>query len=275
MKKILIPVDFSKHSEYACVLATKIARESNSEIHLLHMVELPTGIIDMGSGNSFSIPESMLYIKKVEEKLYNLKEKFFKDFPETIHAIRFQNPFEGIRDYAKKVDADLIVMGSKGQTALKEILIGSNTEKTVRSMNIPVLVTKKKNDDFKFKKLAFASTFEKDEAKAFEAFLDFNSYFKSKIYLLKINTPQNFQNSTLSLEKVENFIEKYPVKDYNISIYNDKSVVEGVLNFAEENDIDVISIATHGRRGLSRFFNGSISLNLAKNVLKPVLTFKV
>ncbi|WP_435260739.1 universal stress protein [Tenacibaculum sp. nBUS_03] len=48
MKKILIPIDFSKHSEYACVLASKIAKKSNSEVHLLHMVELPSGIIDMG-----------------------------------------------------------------------------------------------------------------------------------------------------------------------------------------------------------------------------------
>ena len=275
MKKILIPVDFSKHSEYACVLAAKIAKKSNSEIHIIHMVELPSGIIDMGAGNNFSIPESMLYLKKVREKLFDIKDKYFADFEDIQHAIRFQNPFEGIRDYSKKIGADLIVMGSKGQTALEEIFIGSNTEKTVISMDIPVLITKKDNDNFKFKKLVFASTFEKDEVNAFEGFLSFIKNFKSKIYLLKINTPQNFENTSDSKKKIEDFIKSYKLDNYSINIYNDKSVEEGILNFSKEKDIDLISLATHGRTGLSRFFNGSISLNLSKNVLKPVLTFKV
>ena len=67
MKKILIPVDFSKKSEYASKMAARIAKKSNSKIYLLHLIELPTGIIDMGAGSNFSIPKSMLYLKKVKE----------------------------------------------------------------------------------------------------------------------------------------------------------------------------------------------------------------
>ena len=80
MKKILVPIDFSKHSEYACILASKIAKKSKSEIHLVHMVELPSGIVDMGTGSNFSIPESMLYLRKVKDKLMEIKTKFFEDF---------------------------------------------------------------------------------------------------------------------------------------------------------------------------------------------------
>ncbi|CAL2089221.1 universal stress protein [Tenacibaculum sp. 190524A02b] len=275
MNKILIPVDFSRHSGYASVLAAKIAKRSNSEVHLLHMVELPTGIVDMGAGSNFSIPESMLYIRKVRDRLLDFKAKYFSDIENVYHAIRFQNPYEGIRDYGKKVGADLVIMGSKGHTALEEILIGSNTEKTVRSLEVPVLVTKKESDDFKFDKLAFASTFEKDEAKALEGFLEFAGNFDCEIMFLKINTPQKFQSTTESRKKVEKFIEKYNLKNYSINIYSESSVEEGILNFANEESVDLISLATHGRSGLSRFFNGSVSLNLSKNVLKPVLTFRV
>lgn len=275
MKKILIPVDFSKHSEYACVLASKIAKKTDSEVHIIHMVELPSGIVDMGAGSNFSIPESMLYLRKVRDKLFDIKSSFFPDLEDIQHAIRFQNPFEGIRDYSKKIGADLIVMGSKGQTALEEIFIGSNTEKTVASLNIPVLITKKNDAKFKFKKLMFASTFEKDEAPAFENFLKFAKSFKSKIYLLKVNTPQNFESTSESKKKIEFFIKKYNLDNYSIYIYNNKSVEEGVLDFSKDKDIDLISLATHGRTGISRFFNGSVSMNLSKNILKPVLTFKV
>ncbi|CAM1334528.1 universal stress protein [Tenacibaculum aestuariivivum] len=275
MKKIVLPVDFSKHSEYACKLAQKVALKTNSEIHLVHMVELPSGFKDMGSGTNVSIPESMLYIRKIKDKLLSYKKTFFSELDNIHHAIRFQNPYEGIRDYAKKINADLIIMGSKGQTALEEILIGSNTEKTVRNSEIPVIITKKDNDNFEFNKLVFASTFENNEEKALEGFLNFANKFDSEIYFLKVNTPQKFENSTDSKNKIKDFVEKYKIKNYSINVYNDTSIQNGILNFSNENNIDMVSLATHGRSGLSRFFNESISINLSKNVLKPVLTFKI
>ncbi|WP_237276907.1 universal stress protein [Tenacibaculum ovolyticum] len=275
MKKILLPIDFSKHSEYASKIASKIARKTDSEIHLIHMVELPSGFSDMASGANISIPESMLYIRRIKDQLLKYKSTYFSKVDNVHHAIRFQNPYEGIKDYSKKISADLIIMGSKGQTALDEILIGSNTEKIVRNSEIPVIISKRDSDDFKLKKLVFASTFENDEAKALEGFLDFASKFKSKIYFLKINTPDRFENTNDSKNKINAFVEKYNLTNYSIKVYNDKSVQDGILNFSNDNDIDIVSLATHGRSGLSRFFNGSVSLDLSKNVLKPVLTFKV
>lgn len=275
MKKILLPIDFSKHSEYAAKLTSKIAKKTDGEIHLVHMIELPSGFKDMAAGAYVTIPESMLYIKMIKEKLLNYKNTFFPEFNNVQHAIRFQNPYEGIRDYSKKINADLIVMGSKGQTALEEILIGSNTEKTVRNSEVPVIITKKDNDNFKLKKLLFASTFGNDEVRAFEKFLDFATKFKSKIYLLKVNTPNHFENTTVSKNKIEAFIEKYKITNYTINVYNDQSIQNGILNFSNENNIDLVSLATHGRSGLSQFFNSSVSIDLSKNILKPVLTFKI
>jgi len=275
MKKILLPIDFSRHSEYASKIASKIALKNNSEIHLIHMIELPSGFSDMASGVNISIPESMLYIKKIKDNILDYKSTYFAKNNNVHHAIRFQNPYEGIRDYSKKINADLIIMGSKGHTALEEILFGSNTEKVVRNSEIPVIVSKRDSDDFRLKKLVFASTFENDEIKAFEGFLNFASKFKSKIYLLKINTPEKFENTTDSIKKITAFVEKYNLENYSIKVYNDKSVQNGILNFSNENNIDLVSLATHGRSGLSRFFNGSVSLDLFKNVLNPLLNLKV
>ncbi len=73
MNKILVPIDFSKKSEFASKMAAKIAKKSKSEVYLLHMIELPTGIVDMGAGTNFSIPESMLYLRKVKERMLEFK----------------------------------------------------------------------------------------------------------------------------------------------------------------------------------------------------------
>lgn len=274
MKKILIPTDFSSPSKYASKLAYKIAKKANSEIHLLHMIELPSGVADMGSRANFSIPESMLYIRKVRDKLLDYKNEYFNDLKNIKHAIRFQSPYEGIRDYSKKNKIDFIVMGARGHSDLEELLIGSNTEKVVRNSEAPVLVVKN-GDEFIPKNLVFASSFKPDKNLMFERFLDFSNNFDCKIHLLKINTPQKFENTIVTNNRIKDFMNSYDVKNYSINIYNDSSVEKGILNFSNHINADIIALATHGRSGLSHIFNGSITKHLSKNSIKPMLTFKV
>lgn len=276
MKKILVPIDFSKKSEFASKMAARIAKKSNSTVYLLHMIELPNGIVDMGAGSNFSIPESMLYLRKVKERIIEFKEKFFHKNTEVLHSIRFQNPYEGIIKYADKIEADIIVMGSKGHSNFEEILIGSNTEKVVRTSKTPVIVVKRDNDRFRMKNLVFASSFKNEDKKAvFRKFLDFANHFKSEIHLLKVNTPSKFENTQEATEKVTNFIKEFDLPKYSINIYNDASIRKGILNFSRNIDADLIALSTSGRTGLSHLFSASVTKTLSKKAVKPILTIKV
>lgn len=275
MYKILVPVDFSKKSEFAVKMSAQIGKKIKSEIHLLHLVELPSGIVDMGAGSNFSIPASMMYLRKVKEKIIHLKNTFFDGDHIIKYSIKFENPFEGIRNYTQKNDINLIVMGSKGVSDFEEMIIGSNTEKVVRTSNIPVVVVKTDNDKFKFKKLVFASNFDDENKAAFVDFLAFAKKFNSQIHLLKINTISNFESSYTTHKKIKDFVKGFNLKRKTITIYNDASVVKGIINFAKEIDADVIALTTHGRSGLSSLFNGSIAKSVSKNVLRPVITFKI
>lgn len=275
MYKILVPVDFSKKSEFAVKMSAQIGKKIKSEIHLLHLVELPSGIVDMGAGSNFSIPASMMYLRKVKDKIIHLKNTFFDSDHIIKYSIKFENPFEGIRNYTQKNDINLIVMGSKGVSDFEEMIIGSNTEKVVRTSNIPVVVVKTDNDKFKFKKLVFASNFDDENKAAFVDFLAFAKKFNSQINLLKINTISNFESSYTTHKKIKDFVKGFNLKRKTITIYNDASVVKGIINFAKEIDADVIALTTHGRSGLSSLFNGSIAKSVSKNVLRPVITFKI
>ena len=269
MYKILVPVDFSKKSDSAVKMSAQIGKKIKSEIHLLHLVELPSGIVDMGAGSNFSIPASMMYLRKVKEKIIHLKNTFFDSDHIIKYSIKFENPFEGITNYATKNDANLIVMGSKGVSDFEEMIIGSNTEKVVRTSNIPVIVVKTDTNKFKFKKLVFASNYDEENKVAFSDFLAFAKKFNSQIHLLKINTISNFESSYETHKKIKNFIQDFNLKRKTITIYNDISVVKGIINFAKDIDADIIAITTHGRSGLSSLFNGSIAKSVSKNVLRP------
>jgi len=275
MYKILVPVDFSEKSNYAVKMAAKIGKNIEAEIYLLHLVELPSGIVDMGAGSNFSIPESMMYLRKVKEKILDLKATYFHDDQIVRYSIKFKNPFEGITDYVKKINANLIVMGSKGVSDFEEMIIGSNTEKVVRTSTIPVIVVKADSKKFKFKKLVFASNYDDENKGAFVDFLNFAKQFKTEIHLLKINTASSFENSFITKEKIKNFIKDFDLPKNTIHIHNDESVVKGITNFSKEIEADLIALTTHGRSGLSSLFNSSIAKSVSKSVLRPVITFKI
>ena len=276
MKNILVPIDFSEKSEFASKMAARIAKKSNSTIYLLHMIELPTGIIDMGAGSNFSIPESMLYLRKVKERILGFKKKFFNTSLNVHHSIRFQNPHEGIIKYADKINADIIVMGSKGHSKFEEILIGSNTEKVVRTSKTPVIVVKKDSKAFKIKNIVFASSFKNNDKKeVFKKVLDFANYFKSKIHLLKVNTPSKFESTHEAKEKIEDFIKELNLAKYSINIYNDSNIQEGIINFSRDINADLIALSTSGRSGLSHLFTPSVTKTLSKKAMKPILTIKI
>ena len=274
MKKILVPIDFSKPSEYAAKLAAKIAKKISATVYLIHLIELPSGVVYMGARSKFSIPESMLYLKKTKEKIIAFKEKNFPKDLKVEYFIKINNPFKGIKKYAHKIDANLIVMGSKGHSEFEEIIIGSNTEKVVRTSTIPVIIVKKDDENFKLKNLVFASNFKKEDKAIFNKFIDFANQFKSKIHLLKINTPSNFESTRKAIKKVMRFIKGQNLPKYSINIYNDTSIEKGILNFSKDNNSDLIALCTHGRSGLSHLFSPSVSKNLSKDVAIPMLTIK-
>jgi nucleotide-binding universal stress UspA family protein len=276
MKSILVPVDFSIQAQYAAKVAAAIAKKTNAKIFLLHMLELPSGVIDPTSfGTSNNAPTALLFLKRAREKFEEFKKLPFLEGLEVEDSVHFYKAYDGILDESRKQQVDLIVMGSQGASGLEEILVGSNTEKVVRNSEIPVLVIKKDIDDFNIKNIVFASNFKIDNRKAFQKILDFTLLFNAKLHLLKINTIHKFETTKESSEAIKNFIEGFELGDFTLNIYNDISVESGVLNFSKLIDADIIVLNTHGRRGLAHLFNGSISEDLANHAKLPVVTFKL
>jgi nucleotide-binding universal stress UspA family protein len=175
-------------------------------------------------------------------------------------------------------------MGSHGASGIKEVLIGSNTEKVVCHSDIPVLVIKHNPILFDFENGVFASDFSED---AFAPYLNAKATFAklgAKMHLVYVNSPDgNFRSSSEIDKRVADFLKKAEGDLTNLSNVNAVSVYsieKDILNFANvigANVIgeDVIAAATHGRKGLSHFFEGSISEDLANHSSLPVMTFKI
>jgi len=274
MKKILVPTDFSEHAGYALKVAAQIARKNGGEIFLLHMLELPHQASDaVGSGHD--LPEIMLFKNAAINKLEDLMDDDSLADLKVSEIIQFELAFDGIMNISKKNNVDLIVMGSHGASGFKEMFVGSNAEKVVRNSDIPVLIIKQEAGDFEVEKFVFASDFSDEIKKPFAKVVEFANKFDAELHLVMINTPSSFKPTHVAQDIMKSFVSGFTVNKYSTHIYNDVNVESGVLNFTNSIDADLIGMSTHGRKGLSHFFNGSVSEDLVNHAVRPVVTFKI
>lgn len=274
MKRILVPTDFSKHAEYALKVAAQIARENNSEIILLHMLELPHQAGDaLGSGHN--IPEIMFFKNKAIERLESLMDVDYLDGIPVSEVIQFEKAFDGIIGISKKNNIDFIVMGSHGASGFQELMIGSNAEKVVRTSEIPVLVIKNETPNFKAENFVFASDFSNEIKKPFAKIVELAKIFNSRLSLVMINTPNSFKPTHIAEKIMADFVSEFNLDNHSLHIYNDSNVEKGILNFSNSVNADVIGMCTHGRTGFSHFFNGSTAEDLVNHAVRPVITIKI
>ena len=277
MKKIIVPVDFSDYSEYALETAAILARKSNAEILALHMLEISDAIIN--KTDSQQQAKAVFFLQLAEKRFVEFLDKDYLKDVKVTPIVKHFKVFSELNDVAKETNADLIVMGSHGSSGIKEIFIGSNTEKVVRHSEIPVLVVKHKPKKQAFDNVIFASDFSIESITAYIKASRMFSALGANFHLLYINLPtNNFKNSGEMEERVSTFLQKAngnldKLKD--VSFICDYSVEQGVLNFSKKIGADLIAIPTHGRKGISHFFEGSITESIANHAVRPVMTFKI
>ncbi len=274
MKKILVPTDFSEQAENALKVAAMMAKKYDAEIYLLHMMEIPMQQIDPISAHS-DVPEALFFMKMAHKKFEKLLASDFLEGLTVHETVKADITFNDIKDACKEYEIDFIVMGSHGASGLKEMFVGSNAEKVVRTSEVPVLVIKNEHTKFDVSDFVFASDFKIDNKETYKQAVKFAKAVNAKIHLLMVNTANNFMTTSDANARINDFISGQTFENYTITIHNDTSIEQGVLNFSRDIDADLIGISTHGRQGIAHFFNGSISEDLVNHANRPVITFKI
>ncbi len=144
--KILVPTDFSVHSDKALRQAFDIAKQYNAKVYVLHVVheKLTDTIDDYGITYPSYVEE--IERKMTEEAKKRLREQIEK-FPHTkeleiVTDVLIGNTSEAILEEEKRKDIDLIVIASLGRSGIAKYLIGSVARNVLKGAKCPVLLTK-------------------------------------------------------------------------------------------------------------------------------------
>jgi nucleotide-binding universal stress UspA family protein len=139
MKKILVPTDFSANAMKAIFYAAEIAKKSSATVYLLHVIEPLTDRIHQPYALHERLEEEIANNRLKELNL--LQKSIALTYPgfKTEADLANGTVTNSISDFAGNNQIDLIVMGTKGATGLKEIFIGSVAAGSIGRTKIPVL----------------------------------------------------------------------------------------------------------------------------------------
>ncbi len=278
MKKILVPTDFSELADMAMNIAVNLTKDSNTEVHLLHSIEMLHVYDELsndlmveakGEGYSYMHVATDRAKQRMNEFKIKLEEKGINCSVEVVSG----KPYSAVLNYVDDHDINLVIMGTKGSDGLAEIIIGSNAQKIIRNCNCPVLTVKEGSDNFEFKNIVLASDFNEASAINNISYIGrIAEYFEANVTLLFVATPLNFIGQEELEKKIFDLGEKEGLTNFNVEIFKAESAEEGITEYSQLKQPDVVAISTHGRGFLRKLFISNTTEYLANHLSTPLLS---
>jgi len=144
IKTILVPTDYSEDSEAALDMAIGVAIAFGSEVEVFHAYYVDVPMIYAGFGGDYTMPMDVLDpIRDGAQAAMDDLLRKVADCGVTVRGrIAMERPSSAILQEADRVEADLIVMGTRGLTGLEHFVLGSTADRVIRQSTCPVLTAK-------------------------------------------------------------------------------------------------------------------------------------
>lgn len=281
LKKILVPTDFSDYANHALRAAFRLAEHTGAEVVLLHVVEvMPTTfyapLVFTTENNLIEQELHQHMVERAQDELKRVLEEMGDMVQKVSHRIVVEvgRAYPIIMEYEQEEQPDCIMIGGRGADALEGTLIGSTTDKVVRHAACPVFVIKSDFAPSRVRKIVFAIGFDEESEGVVKELKYWQEILQADLLLLRVNTPTDFMTSREIEQAYRRFIERYEL-NASLHVYCDVSQDEGIVNFADDVQADLIVVPTHQRRGISHLFLGSIAEDVVEHAHRSVLTFNL
>ena len=269
---ILLPTDFSENAQHTVNYALDIFNNKDTKFILMNSYEppRPTGmliniddIVKKEAINDLNVEQKKLAANLGErsDQLSIVAQR--GDLPEALELVVKQNK------------GDLIVMGTKGASGLKEILMGSNTANVIKSAVCPVLAVPENTPIAAPKKIVFAADYEHlSDLSSLDPLKEIATLFGSTIMIVNVTSDNDGE---LSFNPV---IEKLTLNDYfkdvnhtYHTVQND-SVIDGINDFIMENEVDMLATIPGRNHFFDKIFHKSVTNKLAMHTSIPLLALR-
>lgn len=283
MKHILIPTDFSNNAKHAIIFGLAMALDLKASVTFFHMTSLlvptsaPLGHYEKQVAHNIELKTAEL--KAHTKEFYEVLGIVEQELPTNYVVVDGLAFADQVAAYVHKNHTDLIIMGTKGETGVESIIFGSNTSNLIAKSECAVLAIPTDYHYSKVKRIAFATTLEHVE-KDIAEFIEIVKNFKASLELVYIypTFPPNIDIATFDNDGfIEKLSKKFNYDKINLHFVhtnNDNEVVEGMNLFVTAYKPSLLVMNTHKRNLFDRFFNSSITEEVAMKTKLPLLALK-
>lgn len=287
IKRILVPIDFSDNSLTACLFAFALAKKLSAEIKLLHVYNDP--FLDSGfspnrisyqnfSRNVLHEIEDMVkknltgFLNKLQKELnkYHLNEVKYH------YNLRKGKPEYQIIKLSEVYRPFIIVIGTQGAGKMPNDIIGRVATKVIENTSVPILAIPQnwKFKEFEKTNLLYATDFHDSDFSSFNKLIEITKPFNIHFHCIHIETSESAPWKEMQMFKLESYLSKtYSELPINCHLINHPNLLEGIQEFVDKSDIDIISFTSPKRSTLYKLLFPN---NLKKMVYQsktPLLVF--
>ncbi|GAB5552793.1 MAG: hypothetical protein Sapg2KO_23840 [Saprospiraceae bacterium] len=261
MKKILLPSDFSEHAEASAIYAAHLSRALKVPVDIVHVTDA-AGTIGLYAEGSQIVKERLRkQLWKLSQKMHDAVDGDLK-YDTLLLAGTTTSALASIAD-----KYDLIVMSAKGKVDLDYFFLGSTTKHLVQKAQTPILVVPP-NYSFKApEKIVWALDDQHiGTTKQISPLPELARHFGAKLEIFHQDEGDQDKGFKLDLSI---FLENI---QYSIHYdFNDTSITDSIIEFAESEQADMICMIHHRRPLLQKLFNPSNTISSISKSKLPIL----
>lgn len=272
MNKILVPVDFSLHTEASCRYALDVARTTGAELILFHSFFDQVYFTDGGFSTSFE--SGLMLTDEIILDFYKQKEALLKSIADDLefrqglsgqNKIRISCLMESGDPEVQIIRAieihqpDLIIMASAGM-GKKGIFSGSVARRIIDHTDIPVLAVPAQTETRPIRNVAYMSAFESRDAEVIAYTEDLLARFEPNFFIVHLLTGKEESDPELKIAGLAQSLGTHqPNQQRSFHLIDDNENYEKLKQFLSENQIDLIVFIPHKRNVVKNLFYHGIT----------------
>jgi len=201
MKKILFTTDFSANADKAFSFALNMAEKHQAELILAHVFDIPNVWNYPIEYNPSEMKQGMIndWKHKLKEFFENYDTKVMAKF----EAVEHPSVLKGILSIIKAHKPQLVIVGTRGKSHIKEVIFGSTTKALVKHSPIPVMAIPEYTNRKDFDKVLYASDLREDDLQALSKLVQLVEPYQPEIQILHIHPASEYKG----VEKIAWFKE--------------------------------------------------------------------
>lgn len=270
IQKIVVPTDFSETADNALQYALDMARKLDARVSIVH---IHNSAMSAPPGPALADNQGLEYKQSMLEALKTipLNQNSVSEGQEFIAETRLIQGFvsEEIQKISDDPETDLIIMGTTGQSGFMEKLFGSISLETARKAKSPVLLVPSRVRFKGFNNIIYASNYHPAEESILPQILSFARSFQPKLHFAHINEHKSnkyfVQSDYLGQLSSEDEIS------FKLITIESENVIKGLNRYAEEQNADLMILATLQRNFFKQLFHKSITQRMVFNTQIPLL----